>query len=54
MTICVPGLDEQTHIAACLTSLDSVLTAEIQKRASLKLHKRGLMQPFPSPEEAVA
>ena len=51
MTVCVPKLDEQTRIA---TDLDALLTAEIQKRAALKLHKRGLMQPFPSPEAAAA
>jgi len=43
---------EQQHIASCLSSLDAVITAEIQKLEALKTHKRGLMQQlFPSPED---
>lgn len=46
-----PTLPEQHRIAACLSSLDALITAETQKLAALKTHKRGLMQRlFPSPE----
>jgi type I restriction enzyme S subunit len=44
--------DEQQRIAECLSSLDALITAEIQKLEALKIHKKGLMQQlFPSPEE---
>jgi len=44
--------DEQQRIATCLSSLDSLITAETQKHEALKTHKKGLMQQlFPSPEE---
>jgi type I restriction enzyme S subunit len=40
---------EQQHIAACLSSLDALITAETQKHEALKTHKKGLMQQlFPS------
>lgn len=39
-----PTLPEQIHIAACLTNLDSLITAQTQKLAALKTHKKGLMQ----------
>ena len=43
--------DEQQRIAACLSSLDALITAETQKHEVLKIHKKGLMQQlFPSPE----
>lgn len=43
---------EQQRIASCLTSLDSLITAEIQKLEALRAHKKGLMQQlFPSAEE---
>jgi type I restriction enzyme S subunit len=46
-----PTLAEQQRIAACLTSLDTLITAETQKLEALKTHKKGLMQQlFPSPE----
>lgn len=46
---------EQHKISACLSSLDSVITAQNDKIEALKLHKSGLMQQlFPSPTEAVA
>jgi type I restriction enzyme S subunit len=49
--ISVPTLPEQQRIATCLSSLDTLITAETQKLESLKTHKRGLMQQFfPSPE----
>jgi type I restriction enzyme S subunit len=41
--------DEQQRIAECLSSLDALITAEIQKLEALKIHKKGLMQQlFPS------
>ena len=47
--------DEQQRIATCLSSLDALITAEIQKHEALKTHKKGLMQQlFPSPEEVQA
>jgi type I restriction enzyme S subunit len=43
---------EQQRIAACLSSLDALITAETQKHDALKTHKKGLMQQlFPPPEE---
>jgi len=39
-----PILQEQQKIAACLTSLDEVITAQGQKVEALKTWKRGLMQ----------
>ena len=49
----VPKPDEQQRIATCLSSLDTLISAETQKLEVLKTHKRGLMQQlFPSPLEA--
>lgn len=45
-----PSLLEQTRIANCLSNLDALIAAEIQKLEAQKLHKSGLMQqlfPFP-------
>lgn len=39
-----PSQNEQQKIAACLSSLDEVITAENQKLALLKDHKKGLLQ----------
>ncbi|WP_006787518.1 restriction endonuclease subunit S [Thiorhodospira sibirica] len=39
-----PTLDEQQKIAACLSSLDTLITAQADKLDALKLHKKGLMQ----------
>ena len=39
-----PTEDEQQKIADTLSSLDDLITAQSQKIAALKLHKRGLMQ----------
>ncbi|MBK9306268.1 MAG: restriction endonuclease subunit S [Nitrospira sp.] len=48
----LPSVPEQHRIANCLSSLDTLITAETQKFEALKRHKRGLMQQlFPSPEE---
>ncbi len=50
-----PQKSEQQKIASCLTSLDDLITAQTQKLAALKTHKKGLMQQlFPSPEELEA
>lgn len=47
----LPTLPEQQRIADCLTSLDDLITAQIQKLAALKTHKKGLMQQlFPTAE----
>ena len=39
-----PKIEEQQRIAECLISLDDLIAAETQKFATLKTHKRGLMQ----------
>ena len=47
--------DEQKRIALFLSSLDAQVTAEVQKLAALKTHKKALMQqlfPFPEAVEA--
>ncbi|MFN9621618.1 MAG: restriction endonuclease subunit S [Cyanobacteriota bacterium] len=45
----VPESEEQQRIASCLSNLDALITAETQKLAALKTHKKGLMQQlFPS------
>jgi type I restriction enzyme S subunit len=44
-----PDVPEQQKIADCLSSLDDLITAQTQKLAALKAHKKGLMQQlFPS------
>ena len=46
---------EQQKIAECLTSLDTLITAQAKKIDTLKSHKQGLMQGlFPSLDEVVA
>lgn len=48
----VPKPEEQQKIADCLSSLDELITAEIQKLEAYKTHKKGLMQGlFPSTDE---
>ena len=42
--ICVPELQEQQKIADCLNSVDELIAAQAQKVATLKTHKKGLMQ----------
>ena len=50
----LPPLPEQTHIAACLSSLDAVISAHQSKLEALRQHKRGLMQQlFPQEGETV-
>ena len=48
----LPPPAEQQRIASCLSSLDTLITAETQKHEALKTHKKGLMQQlFPSLDE---
>ncbi|MEI7869556.1 MAG: restriction endonuclease subunit S [Candidatus Methylumidiphilus sp.] len=42
--VLLPTLTEQQKIADCLSSLDELITAQAQKLATLKTHKKGLMQ----------
>jgi type I restriction enzyme S subunit len=52
LQLAVPSPAEQQRIASCLSSLDALITAETQKLAAFKTHKKGLMQQlFPSLEE---
>jgi type I restriction enzyme S subunit len=49
--IALPASDEQQKIAACLSSLDTLVAAQADKLDALKTHKKGLMQQlFPHPE----
>lgn len=51
----LPLPSEQQRIASCLSSLDTLITAETQKLETLQTHKKGLMQQlFPSSEVAEA
>ena len=46
---------EQQKIAACLSSLDTLIAAQAEKLDALKTHKKGLLQQlFPSPEATTA
>ncbi|MCX7093136.1 MAG: restriction endonuclease subunit S [Methylobacter sp.] len=50
----IPELSEQQKIAACLSSLDELITAQTQKVEALNTHKKGLMQQlFPAEGETV-
>ncbi len=52
ISIMVASLAEQQKIAACLSSLNELITAQAQKLETLKTHKKGLMQQlFPSNDE---
>ncbi len=54
VAIPVPSHAEQQKIADCLSSLDALIAAEIQKLGTLKTHKKGLMQQlFPREGETV-
>lgn len=44
LPVCFPFLPEQHKIASCLSSLDDLIAAELQKLDALKAHKKGLMQ----------
>jgi len=51
----LPALAEQKKIGDCLASLDDLITAQTQKLAALKTHKKGLMQQlFPALDEVAA
>ena len=55
MPVLLPSLLEQQKIADCLASLDDLITAQTQKLAALKTHKKGLMQQlFPALDEATS
>ena len=55
ISIPTPQLEEQQKIAACLSSLDELITAQAQKVAALQTHKKGLMQQlFPAQAKASA
>jgi type I restriction enzyme S subunit len=50
----IPKKPEQQKIADCLSSIDELITAQTQKNAALKDHKKGLMQQlFPADGETV-
>ena len=50
--VLLPSPSEQQKIADCLSSLDELITAQTQKLAHLKTHKKGLMQQlFPATGE---
>ena len=52
--IFTPVKEEQQKIADCLSSIDDLITAQTQKLAALKAHKKGLMQQlFPAEGETV-
>ncbi|PYC12523.1 restriction endonuclease subunit S [Pseudomonas jessenii] len=52
MKVPLPRPDEQQRIANCLSYLDDLISAQVQKHEALKVHKKGLMQQlFPSPAE---
>jgi type I restriction enzyme, S subunit len=38
------SINEQQKIADCLSSIDGLITAQTQKLATLKTHKKALMQ----------
>jgi type I restriction enzyme S subunit len=44
MQVVLPSFQEQRKIAACLSSLDELVTAETQTLEAYKQHKKGLMQ----------
>ena len=47
-----PSVPEQQKISDCLSSIDELITAQIQKLEALKTHKNGLMQQlFPNADE---
>lgn len=54
LSVPIPKPSEQNKIAACLSSLDEVITSESQKLELLKEHKKGLLQNlFPQEGETV-
>ncbi|USZ48826.1 restriction endonuclease subunit S [Halomonas sp. DN3] len=52
--LALPGSDEQQKIADCLSSLDAMIAAQVDKLDALKTHKKGLIQQlFPREGETV-
>lgn len=52
--ISIPKVAEQQKISDCLTSIDELIFAEAKKLATLKAHKKGLLQSlFPAESETV-
>jgi type I restriction enzyme, S subunit len=50
-TVLITDLEEQQRIASCLSSVDTLITAQAAKIDALKQHKRGLIQQLlPTPE----
>jgi type I restriction enzyme S subunit len=55
MEVHFPSSTEQQRIAACLSSLDDLITAQAAYLDTLKQHKKGLMQQlFPTAEQIEA
>lgn len=52
-SIMVPKPEEQKKVADCLSSLDALITANVEKLDALKAHKKGLMQQLFPRSEAV-
>lgn len=54
LDLAIPPQNEQQKIADCLSSIDDLIAAQTQKLASLKAHKKSLMQQlFPREGETV-
>ena len=54
LNINIPSIPEQQKIANCLSSIDTLITAQTQKLDTLKAHKKGLMQQlFPATGETI-
>lgn len=52
LNMALPPPTEQRHIAECLSALNAQITAQSEKLAALRTHKKGLMQQlFPSAAE---
>lgn len=52
--VAIPEVKEQQKIADCLSSLDALIAAQVDKIDALKTHKKGLMQQlFPREDETV-
>ena len=55
VNLSIPHINEQQKIADCLSSLDDRISAQTKKNATLKTHKKGLMQQlFPAIDEVKA
>ena len=55
LQVTAPTIAEQERIAGCLSSLDDLITAQSEKIAALKTHKKSLMQQlFPVLDEVPA